>query len=386
MSAAAERGMRGLRRLDAVFGIPLVAALAAAGRPRVREELLGTLNPRRVAVLCLGAIGDLLLASALLHALALLYPEASITVYASPANAQALPLLGGRFQSTVFSIRNFPGIIAHLRKSRPQMLVDTTQWARLGALISLCSGVDCTIGFDTPGQFRGRAYAFPVLHHPYRHETENFLALARRINPRVTARPAIQLPEAPPLRPDLADCPMERVIYLHMFASGLYSHLKEWPASRWAELALACVGEGRAVRLTGAESDRRRAEDFLRAHVPDHLRRNGSVRSLAGKVSLTELAWLFSRGAGVVSVNTGILHLAALCDAPVVGLHGPTNPLRWGGVGDKVVSLVAPGADSAYLNLGFEYPAFALPPLSSLPAADVLQALKGLLARTRCGC
>ena len=72
------------------------------------------------------------------------------------------------------------------------------------------------------------------------------------------------------------------------------------------------------------------------------------------------------------------MHLAALAGAPTVGLHGPTNPLRWGPVGRHVRALLPHKGPYAYLNLGFEYPRPFKPCLDSLPVEDVADALHSL--------
>ena len=76
---------------------------------------------------------------------------------------------------------------------------------------------------------------------------------------------------------------------------------------------------------------------------------------------MTTAAYL-NRSSGVVAVNTGTMHLAALLGKPLVALHGPTDPKRWGPIypghsnADNTIVL-GPGPDEggAYLNLGFEY-------------------------------
>jgi heptosyltransferase-3 len=57
------------------------------------------------------------------------------------------------------------------------------------------------------------------------------------------------------------------------------------------------------------------------------------------------------------------MHLAALLEKPLVALHGPTNPHRWGPVypshsSEGSTLVLGPGLEEggAYLNLGFEYP------------------------------
>ena len=65
----------------------------------------------------------------------------------------------------------------------------------------------------------------------------------------------------------------------------------------------------------------------------------------------------------MVAVNTGTMHLAALLGKPLVALHGPTNPDRWGPIypgarNEQNTLILGPGFNEggAYLNLGFEYP------------------------------
>jgi ADP-heptose:LPS heptosyltransferase len=290
-----------------------------------------------------------------------------------------LPLLGPGFASVSFPVTACLNMLRHIRRLAPDILIDTSQWANLGAVLALLSGARCTIGFDTPGQYRGEAYAFRVPHRNDRHEVENFLALGRILDPGMNAGPRLFIPGSP-ARPEnfAAYPPLNQIVYLHMFASGLYPHMKEWAPESWRDLALACQAAGYRVYFTGAAKDQARAAAFLRDYIPVHLRGRQTITSIAGLVSLSDLAWLFRRSAGVVSVNTGILHLASLCGAPTVDLHGPTNPRRWGGIGPQVISLLAPGPDTAYLNLGFEHPPGSVPSLGRLSAADVLAALRQL--------
>jgi ADP-heptose:LPS heptosyltransferase len=378
-TANTERSNRWLRCLDALIGIPFVNALSLFRRRPGGKAASELPVPGRIVVLLFGAIGDMLLATALLRALAAMYPKAVIHVLASAANAQTLPLLDPRLKTTVFPIRSVLGMARHLRALRPDLLIDTTQWARVGALVTLLSGARYTIGFDTPGQHRGAAYSFPVRHRNDCHEVENFLALARVIDSDATASPELFLPDAPPAGLDLNSLPpLDRIVYLHAFSAGVAADLKKWADERWRDVAFACHAAGYAVCFTGGPEDAGAADIFLHRHIPAEILRDGMARSLAGRFSLSELAWLLRRGAGAVSVNSGFVHLAAMCGIPVVDLLGPTNPLRWGAVGPKVISLLAPGGDTAYLNLGFEFPKTAVPTLHRIGSADVLNALRRL--------
>jgi heptosyltransferase-1 len=100
---------------------------------------------------------------------------------------------------------------------------------------------------------------------------------------------------------------------------------KEWPAERYGAVAAAlgkigvrtlvnatAQGDEAAGRVTAA------SEGFARA-VP---------------CSVGQLIALSRRAAVVIGGDTGPVHLAAALDRPVVGIYGPTDPVRNGPFGD----------------------------------------------------
>lgn len=370
---AAERGNRLHRWLDRYAGIPLAALAAAARAAAPRHRCGEPASARRVGVICLGAIGDLLLLSGLVRGLRHELPRASLELVVSSGNAGAVPLIGEADAVAAFDVCHVPAMVRHVRARRYDLLFDSTQWARLGAIVSNLSGAGVTVGFSTAGQWRSLGYDRVVEHSARRHETENFLALGRALWPGLSGAPALRLPAGtPPLAAHMADG--RRHAFLHMWPAGYKSHLKEWPAGHWARLIRELTGRGFSVWLTGSEADAVRNAAFVR----ERLSGAAHVHSLAGRVGLPDLAWLLARAEAVVSVNTGVMHLAALAGAPTVGLHGATNPRRWGPVGPRCVSLLPRKGQCAYLNLGFEYPADAEPALEHLPVEDVLAALESL--------
>ncbi|MDL2279435.1 glycosyltransferase family 9 protein [Desulfovibrio sp. OttesenSCG-928-G11] len=316
----------------------------------------------------------MLLATGLLGGLRSACPQAVISVITSNANAVVLPLLRPEFETYPFALTDIRGMLAHLRQRRYDLLIDTSQWARLGALLSFFSGARVSVGFATPGQYRHYAYTHAVFHSANRHETENFLALGKVLAPGLSHKPEIAVPpslsEACPVLPD------SPYVFFHMWPAGLASHLKEWPPDYWADMAQRLTASGYTVLLTGGKADREPTDDFLARHIPESLRISAKVRSVAGRMSLPDLAWAFCRAAAVVSVNTGIMHLAALCDAPLVALHGPTNPQRWGPLGQRSRVLLPDSGRCAYLNLGFEYPPDADCVMRHLPVEKVMHALR----------
>ncbi|MBD5626238.1 MAG: glycosyltransferase family 9 protein [Desulfovibrio sp.] len=369
---AGERGNRFLRQLDWYAGIPL-AAVTAAARGAGRPRSFAASDARRVGIICLGAIGDLLLLSGLLRGLRRQLPGAELELIVSTGNAETVPLIGDTDAVAVFNVRHVGAIVRHLRGRRYDLLFDSTQWARLGAIVSNLSGARLTVGFSTAGQWRGLGYDHVATHSGEQHEKENFLALGRALWPEFSAEPVLCLPDTvPALAAEMADG--RRHAFLHMWPAGYKCYLKEWPAAHWARLARELTARGFSVWLTGSAADIERNAAFLR----EELAGEEHVHSLAGRTTLPDLAWLLARADAVVSVNTGIMHLAALAGAPTVGLHGATNPRRWGPVGPRCVSLLPSRGQRAYLDLGFEYPPGAEPALVHLSVEEVLAALASL--------
>jgi ADP-heptose:LPS heptosyltransferase len=109
----------------------------------------------------------------------------------------------------------------------------------------------------------------------------------------------------------------------------------------------------------------------------------GGLLSLAGKASLLDAAAYLNSAAAVVSVNTGTMHLAALLGSPLVALHGPTNPDRWGpnypgSTRHHKTIILGPGMQEggAYLNLGFEYSDNPIYLMDQISVEAVISALR----------
>ena len=77
--------------------------------------------------------------------------------------------------------------------------------------------------------------------------------------------------------------------------------------------------------------------------------------------------------------------MAAAIGVPLVALHGPTNPKRWGPVSSHAINLVPePVPDDVrvgYLNLGFEFPPDAEDCMKFIPVEKVLDASRTLLRK-----
>jgi ADP-heptose:LPS heptosyltransferase len=87
---------------------------------------------------------------------------------------------------------------------------------------------------------------------------------------------------------------------------------------------------GAGVAVTGGPADAPMA-----AAICEGL--GSAPRSLAGRLSLKQLAAVLGSADLMVTVDSGPMHIAGAVGTPVVALFGPTDPVRTGPVGPAQV-------------------------------------------------
>lgn len=100
-----------------------------------------------------------------------------------------------------------------------------------------------------------------------------------------------------------------------------YGPSKRWPEERWCELAAKLGARGRRSWVFGGE-DERAAGRVIEAAG------GGSVTSLAGRTSLTDVVDLMAMCDTVVTNDSGLMHVASGLDVRVVALFGSSSPRR----------------------------------------------------------
>jgi heptosyltransferase-3 len=365
-----ERGNRKLRFVDRCVGIPLVCIVSVFRRHRP-QPAPGTVL--RIGVFLFGAIGDSLLASATIPDLRRHFPSARITCFVTEVTRSASSIIDGVDDWIPLPIRRPDKSAAILRANSVDILIDFGQWWRITAVLTAFARARFAIGFRTPRQWRHFAYDAVATHSDQRHELENFRALVALLGVKSEGMPCVR---RSPARFELSGA--AQWIVLHPWPAGYRSELREWAEERWIAVADAVREWGYGVVITGGPSDRDRAENLAEAMG----RRGNHVACAAGQASLSETVHLVERAAAVVSVNTGLMHIAAALDRPLVALHGPTNPGRWGPVSKNAV-VIGPGPERGcgYLNLGHEYPARPPDCMECIAANEVLAALARCLGR-----
>jgi heptosyltransferase-1 len=118
-----------------------------------------------------------------------------------------------------------------------------------------------------------------------------------------------------------------------VLAHGTTWDNKRWPEPFWIELARRLVRAGSAVALPwGSAEERNRARRIA----------NGAPGAVvADRLDLRGMIDLLARSAAVVSVDSGIGHLAAALGVATIALYGPTDANLTGCRGATVANLSA---------------------------------------------
>ena len=342
-----QRGKKRNRQLDLWVGMPLLNLLTTFRRRKVAPPA----EVRRIGVMCSAALGDTLLFSGALRDVRAAFPAAQIIHFCMKQNLAAAEIIAGADKRVLISLTQPAESIRLMRAEKLDLLLDFTSWQRLTAFYTMMSGAKFTVGFQTAGQRRSRGYDRTVEHRADRHEVENFRALLQGSG----LTPPIEAGHAPVISVDPAvEMPFAQetdIVALHLWASGQRSWLREWPEEHWIELAQRLARPETLFLVTGAPSDLPRSEPFVAKMRTTGLRCEAFV-SPDGFRTLTQV---LRRARLVVSVNTGVMHLAAISGAPTVAINGPNRNGRWGPVGPRAVGVEAPGEGCGYLHLGFEF-------------------------------
>lgn len=155
---------------------------------------------------------------------------------------------------------------------------------------------------------------------------ERFMALAFEVGadlPRPYPRPSLRVTaeaRAAALarfgleldRPVLALCP-----------GAEFGETKRWPATHYARVAEGKIRDGWQVWLFGSQNDQAVGEEIRARLIPGF---REEVVNLAGATALGEAIDLLACADAVVSNDSGLMHVAAALERPLVAVYGSTSP------------------------------------------------------------
>jgi len=294
-----------------------------------------TLDPsriRRVLVTKLRHHGDVLLASPVLGALKRHLPQAEIDalVYQDTRDMlsehPALNLL--HLVTKRGSLREEWRLLRTLRSRRYDLLVHLTSSAR-GAWLARLLRPTVSVAPSHPGRLYRASFTHLYPQANARHMVECNLDALRRIG--------IWPDEADKKLLLVAGADADRAAGHYLRGFGLEAgkfilihpsarwQFKCWPEEKMAELAMHLAERGFPLLFTSAPDARETGMvQRILAHLPF------SAPSLAGKLTLKELAALMAQARLFIGMDSAPMHMAAAAGTPVVALFGPSGANIWG--------------------------------------------------------
>ena len=354
---------------------------AAAARPfrrRTRPE-----SPRRILLLRLERIGDLLMALAAVRDVRTLAPAAEIDLAVGSWNAalaSAAPYVNRVEQVDApwlarADARRGSSLVAaarRWRKRRYDLAINFEPDVRTNLLLA-ASGARWTAGWVSGGG--GAVLDLGLEFDPTSHTAENARRLVAATFERTAAsssEPLLVIPEPArrAARERLASRGRGPLVGVHVSGGRL---VKQWDPDRFAEVAKRLAVERDAtIVLTGAPPDRPMV-DLVKAQVPA-----GQAIDVAGEIDLAELAAVLEQLDVLVTGDTGPMHLASAVQTPIVAVFGPSDPVRYApsGAADRIVRVDLPCSPCNRIRLPPEQCVGHIPEcLTSIPASRVFDAV-----------
>jgi heptosyltransferase-3 len=112
--------------------------------------------------------------------------------------------------------------------------------------------------------------------------------------------------------------------YAVLHVSPKYAY-KTWTVAGWVALGQWLMDHGLTVVVAGGASSEELT--YCESVVREM---SGPSVSLVGRVGLPALGYLLSRAALYVGTDTAVSHMAAAVGVPTIVLFGPSNPVKWG--------------------------------------------------------
>ena len=168
-----------------------------------------------------------------------------------------------------------------------------------------------------------------------------------------------------------------------VFLHGTTWETKLWPEPNWVELGQKLIEQGLQVVLPWGNLEEQQRALRIAQNIETGLKNNQAWSNLEGKstiwvpknpLNLNDMASCLRFAQQVVSVDTGLSHVAAALDVPMVVLYRVTDPERVGAMGERVMQLASPCASDYLKNFANKTQAKAS--LQYLSVDGVFEAMK----------
>jgi heptosyltransferase-2 len=280
------------------------------------------------AILVVGPswVGDMVMAQSLFKVLKREQPNVSIDVLAptwSDGLLQRMPEVRNAIPHNIkhgqFGWQERKSIGKSLRSQHyEQAIILTNSWK--SALIPFWANIPQRTGYRGEMRYGLLNEIRPLKQHQ---TVEQYVALGlpkgevpqRLPHPRLSpkrADPILQnLNLASPEQPILALCP-----------GAEFGPAKCWPLEYYAAVAKQKLAEGWEIWIFGSENDKPLGEEI------QALTKTNNCLNLCGKTTIAEAVDLLALSSAAISNDSGLMHVVAALDKPLIALYGSSNPSK----------------------------------------------------------
>ncbi|MBP2627254.1 MAG: lipopolysaccharide heptosyltransferase [Firmicutes bacterium] len=301
---------------------------------------------KNILIVKLSAIGDVIHALPVAHALKQTYPNARITwVVEKPAydlltnNPDIDEIIifdKPKFKSLIGLLTNGYKFARELKAYNFDLAIDL-QGLFKSAAISYLSGAPKRLVYCNAREQSHLVGQRICGEHEQGHVVERYLDVARHLGCKVNqVLFPINITESEGQKSEAianhAGLRLENPYVV--LAPGTNWPSKCWPPTHFAKLADKLYDDNIIPVIIGGPSDKRLAQEIIaNTGVPPV--------DLTGKTSMKQLAYIIKKSQAFVGGDTGPMHLAVAVSTKVVAMFGPTDPQRNGPYGDEHKVLLA---------------------------------------------
>jgi len=337
------------RKIDQAFGPLICRALSLFSADRAPSGL-----PKKILIILLSEMGSLVLGYSMFRRLREKYPGAEIHALLFEKNREILDLMEAIPPENIMTLSDrslgdlVSDCLAALRKMRRlrfDVVIDCELFARVSSIFSFFSGAPVRVGFHRhtmEGLYRGDFINRPVLYNPYRHISDQFLALVDAIESQSVPKNKLgsyeDVPKAAPamrLREGEQEAMLKRLLgdfpavagkkLVLLYPSGGILPIRAWPLQSFCRIAKDFVERGHAVAVIGLPGDKDLARTIL-SHCQSPL-----CIDLTGYTkTVRELLVIFHFAALLITNDGGPGQFAVMTPIPSILFFGPETPVLYG--------------------------------------------------------
>lgn len=292
---------------------------------------ISSLNIKKILIIDLAFIGDVILATPLTRAVREQWPTAEIIMLTVPLTeeiAQMNPYVDGTIvydkRGAHRGLSGMWSIARELRRYKFDLAV-CVNFALRGAVVAWLARIPYRLGYDAQHGGLFLTWAASHIRKGIKHETENHLEVLEPIG---LSTKDLSMRLIPPekaissMEEKYGRYGIEKGQYYVVCPLGSYER-KNMPMPMAAQL-IRELSKKLPVYLIGGKGEKIELDGYARAgSLPD-----GHV--FAGTLSLQELAVFIQNAAGLATVDTGPMHIAQAVNCPTAAIFGPTDPKVWG--------------------------------------------------------